>query len=467
MDYSRNQDVRTSERIAVVIEWRFHGECRFEKETPFRMPGDKGRGVSPCVKVLRPGSDHAIFQTHSTSASGSPKLDSFIFEMKSTTITMKAFSERRRYMMIDRTLFLISIKHCSSYWVEDSSSLGLCCTSILIELAMGSFAEKLVVLDQLAMDNGLAQLVREYPSDFTRALVEKYGPAGALRKFLRMRDTFDELRRMEKMADQAVLLAEFEMGLSCVCGRDRLGRPIVWLTSRTDTRMMEPPFVEILLVDIWIVLWAMRLRTHPDHGIVIVSNDFGRQTLDFNVKYISKLWGLISGLMPVIRDEHHFFLPNTELRVIGNHVTRAFLYLQGQEGNLSFSDHREDILPFLEHPAEYPSSFLKGGKPFEMSYELLGNWRDLVFRHCGIQDMTLSDIYYPDSNQIEEMRNKSLIEDTKLRLTANEGSASLSFYFPGSLESESEDDHEIISPKAEREAILQGSGFPSMNEVWS
>lgn len=170
----------------------------------------------------------------------------------------------------------------------------------------------------------------------------------------------------------------------------------------------------------WVLSVVTRMQNHGEQGIVFVLSQFGTSFLDFNLIGVTEVGRLVKRLLPVTKHDFYICIPNKSMAVIAN-AALGYWNRSADLGTITVTDRRELVLSILEDPTNYPEMFLEGGRPFEMAFEQMGNWRDLVYRRQGFASMTFGDLHSPCPEKLAPIREKALREETEARVAAFSG----------------------------------------------
>lgn len=273
-----------------------------------------------------------------------------------------------------------------------------------------------VTLAQLAEEKGVSYLLDEVGQINIGLLLNEHTPSKALKKILRAQATLEELRTLEKKANEKLLLEAFETGDWQIRGKDVEGRPILWARQPTKSYRIRPPYTEYILRDIWMLTLVYRMRANEEMSFIRMIDDFNRGRLDFNLPMAKEFLRYSDGLTMTKRPDmaNYLITKSKTLAVCSNFVKESC-----RVGvNLNCFYRPQEVLPFLQDPSNYPDWWLPGGRPFRMSFDTVGNWRDLVIRKSAFEELSLRDIFVPEVHRFDEIRARAEAEEMQIHLDA-------------------------------------------------
>lgn len=279
-------------------------------------------------------------------------------------------------------------------------------------------------LHELARRNGAEYLVDSFPAVFIDRWLKRSTPESVFNKMQRSQRALEELRAMEKKADANILKAFFDRGEVCVRGYDKMGRAIMWGRHPKNALKIRAPYTEACLYHIWFYILNCRRRRDPNMTSLVIYNEFDRKLLDTNFYFAAELFRLAGELaVDEVNANGRVFIPSPLFATIGRLAAELLCRIRGSgESNVQLLSDREAYVHELEDASDVPENFLPSGRPFDLSFEVAGNWRDLIEKKNAFENMTLKDIFNPDPAAFNALRVRVEEEEQKLAASGEENS---------------------------------------------
>uniref|UniRef100_A0A7S1T919 CRAL-TRIO domain-containing protein n=1 Tax=Compsopogon caeruleus TaxID=31354 RepID=A0A7S1T919_9RHOD len=270
------------------------------------------------------------------------------------------------------------------------------------KLAMESLRE---MVQELAVRANQEFVADSFPDWYLDKVLELHNlkSAAAWDALRRSQMALEQLREMEQRADTNLLRALFQEGAQHVRGRDRIGRPILWMGASESVHRAKAPYTELLLYNAWVSIWALRCRSEElmDRSVFVVYDSRGQNLMNFNSGYFNAYGALFSALSPLFNPggETWVFLPNILFRAPLRILERLWSKNAAGEAIFRFASTQEEILQQVQDRENVPRSFHHLGRELVLNFETYGNFDELLERRA-FASLEIRDIFNARNDSI-------------------------------------------------------------------